>query len=400
MQLDSNTLMFSIGILSLLMAFVSWTFPATITDRDFGLKHWAIGICFVGFSLILTFLRSQVPVFFGVLLANLFLMAGGTLGLVAPARFFQVPYARWAVLLGWVAGIGTLVGYLALGLPIAYAMTGVCLAMAIVMLHTVQIVLKHARRPIPFPARIFALSMGFMGVAYSVRAVVAAMNPGTSAAPLTLSGAHQSMLIVGALFVVSSTISFYSMVHDEQKYQIAERAKRDPLTGLFNRRAFFEMAGPIEREGTTYSILMIDIDHFKSINDTYGHLGGDAVLGHAGRLIAGAFRIDDIPCRFGGEEFCVLLRRCDARAAMERAGQLVAQFNRHAIRLPGGEEVRISVSVGVCQHAPGRATLKTIQSADLALYDAKHGGRNQARLASDESARDRAGAGREQAAAT
>ncbi len=75
---------------SLLKAFVSWTFPAAITDRDFDLRHWAIGICIVGFGLILTFLRSEMPVFFGVLLANVFLMAGGTLGLVAPARIFAL----------------------------------------------------------------------------------------------------------------------------------------------------------------------------------------------------------------------------------------------------------------------------------------------------------------------
>ncbi len=317
-------------------------------------------------------------------------MTGGTLGLVAPARFFQVPYRRGAVVLAWALGVSGLVAYLGLGLSIAYAMMGVCFAMAIVMLHTVQIVLTHARRPIPFPARIFALSMGFMGVAYCVRASLVAMNPQVGVGPVSLAGSHQSMLIVGALFVVSSTISFYSMVHDEQKHQIAERARRDPLTGLYNRRAFFEMAAQIEQEQPPYSILMIDIDHFKSINDTYGHLGGDAVLSHAGRLIMGAFRIDDIPCRFGGEEFCVLLRRCDAREAMTRAHTLVAQFSQHAIRLPGGEEVRISVSVGVCPHLPGRATLKTIQSADLALYDAKHGGRNQARMAADSSVQDRA----------
>jgi diguanylate cyclase (GGDEF)-like protein len=242
--------------------------------------------------------------------------------------------------------------------------------------------------------------MGFMGVAYTVRAVVAALNPQTGVAPLSLSGSHQSMLIVGALFVVSSTISFYSMVHDEQKHEIAERAKRDPLTGLFNRRAFFDMANPLEREQAPFAILMIDIDHFKSINDTHGHLGGDAVLSHAGRLILGAFRIDDIACRFGGEEFCVLLRNCDAGQAMERASHLVTQFNRQPIRLPGGEEVRVSVSVGVCQHLPGRGTLRTIQNADLALYDAKHGGRNQARLARDGAAEDRAGGERLQAAAT
>ena len=99
MQLDSNTLIFSIGILSLLMAFISWTFPGPITERDYGLKTWSIGITFVGISLILIFLRSQLPAFLGVFMANVCLMTGGTLGLLAPARFYQVKVRRSVVVL-------------------------------------------------------------------------------------------------------------------------------------------------------------------------------------------------------------------------------------------------------------------------------------------------------------
>jgi len=86
MQLDSSTLIFSIGILSLLMAFISWTFPGPIAERDYGLKTWSIGITFVGISLILIFLRGFLPPFGGVFMVNICLMAGDTLGLLAPAR--------------------------------------------------------------------------------------------------------------------------------------------------------------------------------------------------------------------------------------------------------------------------------------------------------------------------
>ncbi len=373
--------MFSIGILSLLMAFISWTFPATITDRDFGLKIWAVGICCVGFSLILVFLRAQVHPFFGVFLANTLLMTGGTLGLMAPARFLQVPYSRRAVALALALGIGGLVAYLGFGLSIAFAMIGVCFAMAIVLLHAVVLVLRHSRRPVPFAAKVFALAMGFMGVAYWVRAALVVMNPQVGVGPVSLAGSHQSMLIVGALFVVASSMSFYSMVHDEQKHEIAERAKRDLLTGLYNRRAFFEMTDAAEKETQPFAILMVDIDHFKSINDTRGHLGGDAVLAYAGRLILNTFRLDDIACRFGGEEFCVLLRRCDGSEAIERARQLVEAFARQPVNLPEGDPLRVTISVGVSPHVPGTPLLKTIQRADEALYAAKKGGRNQACLA-------------------
>jgi diguanylate cyclase (GGDEF)-like protein len=171
------------------------------------------------------------------------------------------------------------------------------------------------------------------------------------------------------------------MVHDEQKHEIAERAKRDSLTGLFNRRAFFDLAAQIEQKHEKFSILMIDIDHFKAINDTYGHLGGDVVLGHAGRLIQGFFRLDDIACRYGGEEFCVLLRTSNAQAAMERAVLLVKEFNQHSISLPEGRGLRISVSIGVSERVSPGPLLKTIHQADVALYEAKSLGRNQAQLA-------------------
>lgn len=381
MNLDSNTLIFSISILSMLMALISWTFPSTITDRDFGLKHWAVGICFVGFSLTLTFLRSQLDYFFGVTLSSGFLLIGGTLGLIAPTIFFRVPFAYKRAVLSLTLGFGGLFVYSILGYSIAFAMVGVCFGMSILLISAAVLVLKHARRPLAMPARIFAWSMGLMGIAYWVRAALVAWNPDVGVGPVSLAGGHQSMLIWGALFVVASTMGFYSMVHDEQKHEIAERAKRDPLTGLFNRRAFFDLAGQIEQSQEDFSILMIDIDHFKSINDSYGHLGGDVVLGHAGRLILNFVRIDDIACRFGGEEFCVLIRSCKARVAMERAALLVQKFNQHTISLPDGRSLRISISVGVSERVLNGPILKTIQHADVALYQAKSLGRNQAQLA-------------------
>ena len=81
MKLDSSTLIFSIGILSLLMAFITWTFQGAILERNYGLKTWSVGISCVGISLILNFLRGELPPLFGILGANISLMAGGTLGL-------------------------------------------------------------------------------------------------------------------------------------------------------------------------------------------------------------------------------------------------------------------------------------------------------------------------------
>lgn len=380
MLLDSSTLIFSIGILSLLMAFISWTFPGPITERDYGLKIWSIGITFVGISLILIFLRGILHPFFGVFMANICLMSGGTLGLLAPARFYGVKIRYSLVVLALLIGILSLLLHTAWDYPIAIAMVGVCAAMALVMLYTVRVVYRHSPRPVPFAAHVFAGSMGLMGVSYLIRALTVVLNPNVPIGPVSLSGGHQSMLIVGALFVVCSTMSFYAVVHDEQKNEIAERGRRDPLTGLFNRRAFFEQADSLDARGADFAILMIDIDHFKSINDNFGHLGGDRVLVHVARLIQNSFRTEDIACRYGGEEFCVLLQNCNNVKALQLANNLVTSLSVEALDILDGKRVSVTTSVGVCVRLTGESLLSTLQHADDALYTAKNQGRNRAIL--------------------
>lgn len=378
MQLDSSTLMFCIGILSLLMAFITWTFPGPIAERDYGLKTWSVGITFVGISLILIFLRGMLPIFWGVFMANFCLMAGGTLGLLAAKRFYRAEVNQVVVLLSLTIGMLGLLLHTAWGYSIAYAMVSVCFAMAVVMLYTVKVVYTYSSRPVPFGAQVFAGSMGIMGVSYLLRAGTVIMNPNVPVGPVSLSGAHQSMLIVGALFVVCSTMSLFAVVHDEQKNEIAERARRDPLTGLFNRRAFFEHAQKLESDGANFAILMIDIDHFKSINDNYGHLVGDRVLVHVAKLIQSAFRTNDLACRYGGEEFCVLLRECQQDQAMKLAVGLVEQLAAEPLDVSEGQRVAVTTSVGVCSRSEGENLMKTLQHADNALYRAKHQGRNRA----------------------
>jgi diguanylate cyclase (GGDEF)-like protein len=176
------------------------------------------------------------------------------------------------------------------------------------------------------------------------------------------------------------------MVQEEQQREIRERAKRDPLTGLFNRRAFFESAEKLAEEKMLFSIVMIDIDYFKLINDTHGHLGGDVVLNFTGRLISNMFRVDDIPCRFGGEEFCVLIRNCNEQQALQNVSSLVEKFRQSVIRLSESVDVTITISAGVSEHTSGQKLLKTIQAADAALYSAKNSGRNQVQCFGDAAA--------------
>lgn len=166
--------------------------------------------------------------------------------------------------------------------------------------------------------------------------------------------------------------------------QLSLMARTDELTGLPNRRAFFESAeaerARAVRYGSELAVLMIDIDHFKAVNDTYGHRAGDLVLQHLGQTCIGVLRGVDVLGRVGGEEFAVLLPETGLPAAAEVAGRLRAAVEEARVALPEGAPLRITVSVGVAG-LQGEETLDTLVSrADTALYEAKRGGRNCVRV--------------------
>ena len=162
---------------------------------------------------------------------------------------------------------------------------------------------------------------------------------------------------------------------------------RDPLTGLFNRR-YLEESLPRElarcgRRGQPLALLMLDVDHFKRFNDAHGHDGGDALLVELGRLLQASCRSEDIACRFGGEEFTLILPEVDPAAARQRAEEIRTRIEElrvvhlHAALSP----VTASIGYSAFPH-DGTAPADLLRSADAALYRAKAGGRNRVMRAS------------------
>ncbi len=164
-----------------------------------------------------------------------------------------------------------------------------------------------------------------------------------------------------------------------------ELSQLDPLTGLFNRRHFFSVAErELERNFRNrhcIALIMLDIDHFKNINDTYGHCFGDMVLQDISHKIGDTVRTTDTPCRYGGEEFAILLPETDYAAA-ETIGWRLQQVIE-ATRYDTGEKIlSITASVGVSALSEGDYVEADVlvEMADQALYEAKRSGRNQVKL--------------------
>lgn len=165
-----------------------------------------------------------------------------------------------------------------------------------------------------------------------------------------------------------------------------ELALRDPLTGLYNRRYLTERLAEelarASRQNQPLSYLMVDIDHFKNLNDEHGHLAGDHVLKQLARRLSHACRAIDIVGRFGGEEFFVILPGADLGTAREVAERIRASMAETPFSY-GNVSMRVRVSVGGAQRASGLTKVEQlIESADHALYQAKAAGRNCAVLAS------------------
>jgi diguanylate cyclase (GGDEF)-like protein len=169
---------------------------------------------------------------------------------------------------------------------------------------------------------------------------------------------------------------------DEQARQIqssANLARTDPLTGLANRRAFDdELVRRISewrRRHAGFCLLMIDVDHFKALNDRYGHVSGDQVLRGLGELLAGASRPDDLPARLGGEEFAVLLATSSGVQAGRMALEILAAVAGRAFAIED-TTIHITVSLGLSMVQPGDGPLTLLRRADDALYASKRAGRN------------------------
>jgi diguanylate cyclase (GGDEF)-like protein len=165
----------------------------------------------------------------------------------------------------------------------------------------------------------------------------------------------------------------------QTRERLREEALRDSLTGLLNRRGIMNVltrdCSRAARERTPLSVLMIDVDHFKHVNDTHGHAAGDAVLQELAHRMLQMVRPYDVVARLGGEEFLVIVPGCDAPAAKVVAERVRQAVSASAVTLQGGQIIPTTCSIGIAVSQSPDPTVVT-HAADVALYKAKQSGRN------------------------
>ena len=340
--------------------------------------RWA-GAHLAGAGLYLALLYSPyLPSLHTALLACLLLLLKGSWLLGSFARLLRTPIplqGTWR----FGAGLMLLLAGLLLAMPphVYYVHLAMALGIAALYLGSLAaLLLQQAERPFPIK-----LAGGLCALATTYM-LLYALHLGASD-PAFIVYEIGPMLLLPVLVATPLLALCFSAIGKEQELALLRTlATLDPLTGIFNRRSFEELARKAcaqhARQQRPLALLMIDLDHFKRINDTYGHSRGDMALKALAELIPEHVRTADIFGRFGGEEFCLLLPDTNVQGAREVASKLCQQINTILLE-PGKVSSALSASIGVASLVPQHVDdwRELFELADSRLYRAKSAGRNQ-----------------------
>lgn len=345
-----------------------------------GIAEWFGANLAVVVALPLILLRGKIPDGLSVVVANVLLALGGAAYYAGCARFLG-RRPQWPILLAGVTAVGVAVIYW------RYAVDSIPMRVFSTTLFSgafctalVWMLLRHspAGRS-TYPYRVTAIIAFVFGVCQLVRGVYfltlhAASNPSMFA-----TAGSVLLLVVAAAIMPILSMSAMLMVHDALLADARDAANRDFLTGALSRQGFEALArrhvGRVLRDARPLALLILDLDHFKRINDTLGHAAGDAVLRAFVQMAQAQLRPTDVLGRIGGEEFALLLPDTDSGNAMHLADRLRKAAAAHVV-MAGAQSCRYSLSGGVAVWQPGESFDRLSARADRALYDAKYQGRD------------------------
>lgn len=387
--LTPSALFVFLGLFALLTATFSWSAAHGMPGFRRPLRLWALALLCVAIAAAAFLARPLLPGALAYTVPNLFVLSAvAVMGMSFAALDGGSPRrARW----NWALVALTMAALLLAqagraSYPVLAAIAS--LGLGLLLLHGAWLFLPQWRRRAAPEAWVLGLLLA-VAASFVLRALSSASDIWRPDDQGVLAG--HPMLVVGLVFVASCSLAFFSVLHERQRVALQHSYQRDSLTGLYARGVFFEKAQAVlqmANVGDAFAVVMLDLDHFKRINDTHGHLVGDKVIAHAARLLSGSVRLHDLAGRYGGEEFCLLLHDCDSERA-HRFVQRVLHRTEQPLSLRDGRSLPFSFSVGFTifrmeDRAPPLEQL--LDRADQALLQAKAQGRNRAVQACSEGA--------------
>ena len=360
--------------LGLIWAYVIHAYPKLVAAR-----FWAGTALAAIVGAMLALLRSQVSSLLPLLIAGAAMVFAACLAWMGTQRFYGRE-ASWRVSLGLVAATAAVLVFFIYGYDSRLMrITAYSIAQSLPMLLMLKLLLAPEHGRDSPGARLAAVLTILFVCIYASRIVGSLLGMDFTFGHS--SPAATATVLMGMFLSMSINFGLLLMAVERLRSEVADLALLDDLTGVANRRHLMqrltEECARSERSGVPFSLLVIDLDSFKAINDTHGHAAGDACLQHFTLMAQTRLRPGDMLARSGGDEFCIVLPAATLREAAIIARR-VLQVCRDDAEASGGLDVPIAVSIGIAQWT-GEVALSPellIQHADEALYVAKKEGKN------------------------
>lgn len=355
-----------------------------------GLAHWAWAGVFSVPALIFIAFHDLMPHAVALSLAQILVALALTLAWDGFRLFVGRPrltVKHWAGL-SLIVFIGLAVGYASDSLTVRASFnTAIVAVLSALIARELFLAAERKDTAVRLTAWVYALN----GVFFAFRSVMVAIHgdAGVISATLNPDGRAAFAMFWWLGMTLAITLGMILMTSQRLKRELDHQVSHDPLTGSLNRRAFSLIASKelarAQRTGQPLSMIMLDLDNFKQVNDHLGHGVGDQVLCRFVAVANELLRGEDVFCRFGGEEFVVLLPGATADQALAVAERLRRVYAEEASGIDGGKSLSfpLTVSAGVSQWRDGEAIDSLLQRVDLGLYRAKRLGRNRSLLVED-----------------
>jgi len=381
--IDIHTYMLALGIGNISFAVLMVAYIRD-TEPSPGLRYWTLARLVAGSTQLLAYARPQLGMPALALVEPLGWFVGWALEIAAYCTFFEL--RNWKRVVLPVAGLALLAA--ACFVPLAEASYGELMGLIACVFSLSSIstacMLLHPRLKNPsLLQRIIGLNNGVFGLAIGSWAVGAYIRGELN---MVQTDANQlAAYVSGYMLMIVNGFGFLLMSKQRNDAIMKRLATLDDLTGLLNRRAFFARANESRmlalRLRKPIALLMIDIDHFKQLNDRFGHATGDEALALFARTTSANLREHDILGRMGGEEFALAMPGTDLEGALQAAERL-RQATMEIRLLTCGNSYQMTVSIGVVVIEANEDLPVALARADRALYDAKRNGRNRVELGS------------------
>lgn len=384
MTIDEPTLMTVLGLASLAASALFFSL-ASFTRQIPGVRCWAFGCLAVGFATVLDGPRLVSDWQLASLLFNIPMSVGQVLVLAGTMQFCARPDAMRALWMLALAAVAITVGFTYLVPDSTWRIGSLSLHQTLVNGATAYILWNYPDRVSRRAFRVASLAALFQAVAALGQGllVVSSQVDVTYAAPqlplaniISWAGAMMTILVGNWMLFLLIMLRLLS--------ELRAAAERDLLTGLLNRRGLRHRIDVILRRASAGSIgiLILDIDFFKKINDCHGHEVGDRVLVVMGKVLLALKLPNATPCRWGGEEFCILVEGPTRSSVLELAERVRARFARESAALPELESgITASIGIAVTKLDARFEMAALIRAADAQLYRAKGGGRDRVEMA-------------------